>query len=87
MPRSTQRSVLLASIVKMMEQLIRLIKHDSGKDLVKLLEELWTVYKVISARRYIASRGISAGRHIHHGIGGILILENLVQHFRCSVGT
>ncbi|KAF8421681.1 hypothetical protein EV426DRAFT_195837 [Tirmania nivea] len=39
------------------------------------------VYKGISARRYIASRGISAGRHIHHGIDGISILENLVKNY------
>ncbi|RPB18942.1 hypothetical protein L211DRAFT_673603 [Terfezia boudieri ATCC MYA-4762] len=35
MPRSTQRSLLLAKILKMMEQLIRLIKHDGGKDLIE----------------------------------------------------
>ncbi|RPB26068.1 hypothetical protein L211DRAFT_74684 [Terfezia boudieri ATCC MYA-4762] len=58
MPRSYQRSVLLANIVKMMEQLIRLIKHVSGKVLIELLEELWMVYKVISARRYM---GCSVG--------------------------
>ena len=57
----------------MMEQLIRLIKYDSGNDLIKLLDELWVVYKTISVCRYIAVRGITARRHIHHGIGGVSI--------------
>jgi len=69
MPRPTQRSAFLANIIKVMEQVIRLIKYDSGKDLIEMLEELWVVYTIISARRYIASRGISAGRHIRRVFG------------------
>jgi len=30
-----------------MEQFIQLIKDDSGKDLIEMLEELWVVYKII----------------------------------------
>ena len=55
MPQSTQRSILLANIIKMMEQLIRLIEYHSGNDLIKLLEELWVVYKTISECRYIVA--------------------------------
>jgi len=75
-----------------MEQFIQLIKYDSGKDLIEMLEELWVVYKIISARRYIASRGISAGRHIRRAFGcseGIWLFgEYLVVRrlFGCSGG-
>jgi len=81
MPRFTQRSVFLANIIQVMEQFIQLIKYDSGKDLIEMLEELWVVYKIVSARHYIASRGISAGRHMHHGVGEISILENLIKNY------
>ena len=73
----------------MVEQFIQLIKYDSGKDLIEML---WVVYKIISARRYIASRGISAGRHIRRvfgcseGIwlfGGYLAVRGV---FGCSLG-
>jgi len=81
MPRPPQRSAFLANIIKVMEQVIRLIKYDSGKDLIEMLEELWLVYTIISARRYISSRGISAGRF---GCSlGILLLD---RYFAVLVG-
>ncbi|RPB27385.1 hypothetical protein L211DRAFT_834242 [Terfezia boudieri ATCC MYA-4762] len=63
MPRSTQRQVLLRELHAIVQQLIHLMVYDSGEDLMDLLKELWEVYKILAARRYIAARKTSAGRH------------------------
>ncbi|RPB24699.1 hypothetical protein L211DRAFT_837079 [Terfezia boudieri ATCC MYA-4762] len=64
MPRLTQRQVLLEELLAIVQQVIHLMVYDTGEDLMDLLEELWEVYKIIAARRYIAARKISAGRHL-----------------------
>ncbi|KAF8423919.1 hypothetical protein EV426DRAFT_711157 [Tirmania nivea] len=72
MPRLTQRQVLLEELLAIVQQVIHLMVYDAGEDLMDLLEELSEVYKIIAARRYIAARKISAGRH--------LVLENLIKN-------
>ncbi|KAF8426549.1 hypothetical protein EV426DRAFT_437414 [Tirmania nivea] len=53
--------------------------YDAGEDLMDLLEELSEVYKIIAARRYIAARKISAGRHLI--FQGPSVLENLIKNY------
>jgi len=71
---------MLEQILQMIKHLTWLMKELPEDDMIlRLLDELLGVYKEVSARRYIAARGTSAGRH--EGPGEISILENLIKNY------
>jgi len=80
MPRPTQRRMLLEHILETIKHFTWLMKELPEDDMIlRLLDELLGVYQEVSARRYIAVRGISAGRHEEPR--EISILENLIKNY------
>jgi len=80
MPRLTRRKTLLQQVLNMMEFLMRLMKRYPGDDLIwNMLNELWDIYGDLLKVRYLASRGISAGRHQLDM--GEEMLENLIRNY------
>ena len=70
-----------------MDQLIRLIEDNpDDHGLLQLLDELWEVHSDILQKRYVAPRGVSAGRHGNEDILNNLIMsfaeETFLNHFR-----
>lgn len=73
MPRATHRSALVQEIFQTMELVIRLIEVNPRDDLMSSLDDLWEVYGMVLQCRYIAPRGVSAGRHLgqcHYELSG-----------------
>jgi len=60
--------MMLEHILETIKHLTWLMKELPEDDMIlRLLDELLGVYQEVSARRYIAAQGISAGRHEEPG--------------------